>query len=89
MYDENMLSSKDVLRLSQASRIALLPKEADELCRDLNALLEMSSVLLPLEKLNGRIRIGVGVSELREDRATNAADAREDYTVPAVLGGEV
>ena len=83
-----MLSNKDMKDLGRVARISLTEEETQTFCRDLNALLEMVSILETLPGDDADI-VGVQLLEnLREDQVveTEGLANRGDYfSVPRVM----
>ena len=88
MYEETMLSNEALLQLARASRIALDGDEVKTFCRDLNAMLTMCSVLLPLESLDQRAHGTVGLDGLREDCVIPTVTDASTFAVPTAMEGE-
>lgn len=83
-----MLSTEEIKSLGRVARISLGEDEAEKLCRDLNALLEMVSVLETLPGEDPKIGVVQGLGDMREDRASEqgflAAEDRS-FSVPRVM----
>ncbi|MBQ8441421.1 MAG: hypothetical protein IJX19_13700 [Clostridia bacterium] len=83
-----MLSTEEIKSLGRIARISLGEDEAEKLCRDLNALLEMVSVLEPLPGEDPTIDVVQGLGDMREDQVTESSFlAAEDrsFSVPRVM----
>ena len=83
-----MLSNQEIKELGRVARVSLDPSETETLCRDLNALLEMSAVLESLPQVDGSSERVATLAELREDVVV-ADEARmdtgKDFSVPPVM----
>ena len=83
-----MLSTEEIKSLGRVARISLGEDEAEKLCRDLNALLEMVSVLETLPGEDPTIGVVQGLGDMREDLASEQVFlAAEDrcFSVPGVM----
>lgn len=83
-----MLSTEEIKSLGRGARISLGENEAESLCRDLNALLEMVSVLETLPGEDPTISAVQGLGDMREDRVLEQSFlAAEDriFSVPPVM----
>ena len=84
-----MLSNQEIKELGRVARVSLDPSETETLCRDLNALLEMSAVLESLPQVDGSSERVATLAELREDVVVVADEARvdtgKDFSVPPVM----
>ena len=83
-----MLSNQEIKELGRVARVSLDQSETETLCRDLNALLEMSAVLESLPQVDGSSERVATLAELREDVVV-ADEARmdtgKDFSVPPVM----
>ena len=83
-----MLSTEEIKSLGNVARISLGEDEAENLCRDLNALLEMVSVLETLPGEDPKIGVVQGFKDMREDLISEQRFlAAEDriFSVPSVM----
>ena len=84
-----MLSNEEIKALGRVARVSLDENETHLLCHDLNALLEMASVLESLPRDNSDIiQRTVTLKEMREDRAafdTSLAEAGKVFSVPPIM----
>ena len=83
-----MLSMEEIKELGRVARVSLDEEETKILCRDLNALLEMASVLETLPKDERDSRGTAALRELREDKvifASDFAEAGKSFSVPPVM----
>ena len=67
MNQNQLLSPKDIVRLGEISRIALREEETNLFCHDLNALLELVSVLETLPQNTERNSTAQRLSTMRDD----------------------
>ncbi len=88
MMPDTVLKEEDIMALSRQARITLTEEEISRYTRDLNALLEMVSVLDVLEPSKEGIAAQVRLSALRDDRPSAAsASPAATYRVPGVMEG--
>ena len=83
-----MLSNQEIKELGRVARVSLDPSETETLCRDLNALLEMSVVLESLPQVDGSSERVATLAELREDVVVAdeaRVDTGKDFSVPPVM----
>lgn len=84
-----MLSNEEIKALGRVARVSLDENETHLLCHDLNALLEMASVLESLPRDNSDIiQRTVTLKEMREDRAAfdvSLAEAGKVFSVPPIM----
>lgn len=83
-----MLSNQEIKELGRGARVSLDQSETEILCRDLNALLEMSAVLESLPQVDGSSERVATLAELREDVVVVAGarmDTGKDFSVPPVM----
>ena len=83
-----MLSSQEIQALGRVARVSLDECETALLCRDLNALLEMSTVLESLPRENVDMQKAATLEELRADAViptTDFNDVGKEFSVPPVM----
>lgn len=83
-----MLSNQEIKALGRVARISLGEEETETLCRDLNALLEMASVLEDLPTDHRDLQRTVTLQDLREDKIVpdrSLGEAGKDFSVPPVM----
>ena len=83
-----MLSINDVKELGRIARVSLGEDEAESLCNDLNALLELSAVLEELPEAEFTSDSVATLKDLRADSAfadPTFADAGKGFSVPPVM----
>ena len=83
-----MLSINEIKELGRVARVSLREEEAESLCNDLNALLELSAVLEELPKEEFESGTVATLRDLREDSAVADlafANAGKGFSVPPVM----
>lgn len=83
-----MLSNQEMKTLGRVARVSLDEEETVLLCRDLNALLEMSAVLESLPREDSGMKKTATLGDLRRDvvvPATDFDDAGKRFSVPPVM----
>ena len=83
-----MLSNQEIKVLGRVARISLGEDETESLCRNLNALLEMASVLEDLPVDHRDLKRAVNLQDLREDQVItdqSPADTGKGFSVPPVM----
>ena len=83
-----MLSNQEMKTLGRVARVSLDEEETALLCRDLNALLEMSAVLESLPREDSGMKKTATLGDLRRDvvvPTTDFDDAGKHFSVPPVM----
>ena len=83
-----MLSINEIKELGRVARVAIGDDEAETLCGDLNALLELSAVLETLPKEEEICGNVAALQDLREDYVSldaSFADTGKAFSVPPVM----